>query len=62
MICNCGNFMTDLTYFWECRVNPDEIHSGCGRVEKHSIEKIKINVDKNRGKHGAEKLPRTSHN
>jgi len=44
--------MTKLTHFWECKVvlkdelMPDkEVHSGCGRIERH-VKDNKIDVSK----------------
>jgi len=45
LICNCGNIMTRLTHFWECKVEPDKVHSGCGRIERH-VKDNKIDVSK----------------
>lgn len=36
--------MTKLTYFWECKIDRDKVHSGCGRVEWHTKKKEKNEI------------------
>jgi hypothetical protein len=39
MICNCGNMMIKMANFWECKIEPDHVHSGCGRIERYVKDK-----------------------
>lgn len=32
--------MTKLTYFWECTIDRDKVHSGCGRIAWHTKKTV----------------------